>query len=524
MGRIVRYGQRLWMCLSARAALFGGVSILFAVNLGAVSQASATSLSWSSPAPLDTRPLTAVACVSVSLCIAGDDEGGVVATTSPEAGAGSWTKGTLNPLATEPILGLSCPSTTLCVAGGEYSVLTSTDPAGPASGWTQQTTEPQHPFEKEETHFGPLASVSCASASLCVADLDPGNDFDALASSTNPTGGSGAWTSTTPFLLGDHSRTPILGVSCATQSFCAAVDGAGDVIVSADPGSSGSGWTTTPVVTDALRGISCPDTSLCVAVDDSGDAVVSTDPTGGSSAWTSYGIDGGNSLTAISCASGFLCAAVDANGKVLVSTDPAAGPASWTPVAVDAGRALTAVSCTTAELCVVVDSAGYESTGTPAPQVIEGGDATAGGVLASSSSTTSLPPSITGTSGALRISRIKTERGGRIDVTVQVPAAGTATVVATTSIARAVGSRTAPPCKTRCLSKIPYGKASVDVRRADTLDLTIKPSKRALGALRSSRLLRVPIKAVFTPRNGAPTDGSETVSIHYRPVKSSQQR
>jgi hypothetical protein len=36
--------------------------------------------------------------------------------------------------------------------------------------------------------------------------------------------------------------------------------------------------------------------------------------------------------------------------------------------------------------------------------------------------------------------------------------------------------------------------------------------------------LRVPIKVVFTPRNGAPTDGSETVSIHYRPAKGSQQR
>lgn len=78
--------------------------------------------------------LAAVECPSMSLCVAVDHNGGVLSSTSPTR-TGSWKRAEVDP--GYPVLGISSPSTHLCVAFDSVhfdtaAVLTSVDPAGGA--------------------------------------------------------------------------------------------------------------------------------------------------------------------------------------------------------------------------------------------------------------------------------------------------------------------------------------------------------------------------------------------------------
>src|SRR4051812_9183625 len=75
-----------------------------------------------------------------------------------------------------------------------------------------------------------LTSVSCPSASLCVA-MDSANPSNVLTS-TNPTGGATAWTADP---IGVSGFSSIGAVSCPATTLCVAVDGAGIVYWSTDP-------------------------------------------------------------------------------------------------------------------------------------------------------------------------------------------------------------------------------------------------------------------------------------------------
>jgi hypothetical protein len=88
---------------------------------------------------------------------------------------------------------VSCPSSGLCVAvGDDGEVLTSTNPTGGTNAWTSAVADP--PFGE---HYGKtqpsLTAVSCPSANLCVAGDDAGN----VLFSTEPSGGTSAWKRTT---------------------------------------------------------------------------------------------------------------------------------------------------------------------------------------------------------------------------------------------------------------------------------------------------------------------------------------
>lgn len=81
---------------------------------------------------------------------------------------------------------ISCPTTSFCAAVDGDDVLTSTDPTL-GSSW--------EPTAIDLTES--LKSISCPTAGFCAAidgaDDHPGKVF----TSTDPTGGSGAWTPTT---------------------------------------------------------------------------------------------------------------------------------------------------------------------------------------------------------------------------------------------------------------------------------------------------------------------------------------
>src|SRR6266480_4829793 len=128
-----------------------------------------------------------------------------------------------------------------------------------------------------------LTGVSCASSTLCVAVDDEGG----VLSSTDPTGGSDAWT-----LSPVDGSAVLVGVSCPSESLCVAIDASGNVLTSTTP--------TAPVWSTA-------------AVDDAGNILTSTDPTGGAAAWTLGNVDP-NPLNGVSCAAATLCVAVDSRG------------------------------------------------------------------------------------------------------------------------------------------------------------------------------------------------------------------
>ncbi|MEA2632984.1 MAG: hypothetical protein QOE66_3203, partial [Chloroflexota bacterium] len=167
-----------------------------------------------------------------------------------------------------------------------------------------------------------LVAVSCPSAALCVA-VDPGS----FVAWPNPGGGQPAWMSTSEpsgpcpsGAAGPSCPLPLTAVSCASASFCAAVNGndafcgsapCGYVITSTDPAEGA--WTSAALPDVPLSGVSCPSTALCVAV--GGDDVVTS-----SSGWTATPISSTGELTAVSCTSASLCVAINDAGDVLSST------------------------------------------------------------------------------------------------------------------------------------------------------------------------------------------------------------
>ena len=83
-----------------------------------------------------------------------------------------------------------------------------------ASGlsWSSpQLIDSQAPY----TNPASLSDLSCPSTSLCVATDSAGN----VATSTNPTGGASAWTTTRV-----DDAYAVHGISCPTTSLCVATD------------------------------------------------------------------------------------------------------------------------------------------------------------------------------------------------------------------------------------------------------------------------------------------------------------
>jgi hypothetical protein len=504
-------------------------------------------------------PLVSVSCTSASLCVASDNVfvpptcrlckngqtyGDVATSTDPISGMSGWRVERYTAVAA-PLLGVSCPSSSLCVGAGEGLVSASSDPLGGAGTWFEELGW-VHPvlFEPETEYFGPSGAVSCASASLCVADGDSFNDFNKLLTSVDPTGGEMQWhevnsahiKGTGNKVAPPYKHAPILGVSCVSASLCVAVDAAGNVLTSVDPTSSESTWMVAPVDARPLDGISCPSEGLCVAVDASGDIVSSTNPAGGSAAWTVSSVDSAHRLTAVSCATGLsLCVAVDDEGDVLVSTDPTGGSGAWSVHDVDSSpsvsRALTAVSCPSQELCVAVDDAGYAVIGVVSSQAGTGGGEGSTTQPGTGSSSGGGPLAVV--RNIFRIVRTRVKRDGGIVLTLRAPGAGSFGAHARAVIGCAVGHEGHHPHGQRragchchmgrrpCRGDggrhhtILYGEGSAKARTAGVVTLTIRPRRAARQALRLGPL-RVLVTVTFTPMGGAPRTEKETVSVRRR--------
>jgi hypothetical protein len=148
-----------------------------------------------------------VSCAS-SLCVAADGLGYVFTSTNPTGGPGAWTATNLG--AGDAISAVSCPTASFCLgAGGGYGTVTwTTDPTGGAGAWHEVTIG----------GAATMRAASCFSPSLCAV----GGDGD-LASSTNPTGGGGAWTDK-GICGAEACDDTIASMSCPSASLCVAGD------------------------------------------------------------------------------------------------------------------------------------------------------------------------------------------------------------------------------------------------------------------------------------------------------------
>jgi hypothetical protein len=141
--------------------------------------------------------------------------------------------------------------------------------------------------------------------------------------------------------------TALTGVSCATTSFCIAIDQNAYVF-------KGNGVTWSPGIRlrtpeYAHYSVSCPTTSFCAVVGSNGWA-----DTLKNNAWgvaSHIGLD----ATAVSCSSSSFCIAVGDGGSSLVYNGSSWGPSGlWD----DASNIETGVSCTSSSFCRVVDNGG----------------------------------------------------------------------------------------------------------------------------------------------------------------------
>jgi hypothetical protein len=263
---------------------------------------------------------------------------------APALADGPFSWAVTNVDSSNDLTAVSCPSASLCVAGETGgNVVTSTNPTGGAGAWTGA-----HAAESGATIDG----VSCPSASLCVAVDAAGN----VVTSTNPTGGAGAWTTA------DVAGAGILNaISCPSASLCVAVDSSGNVVTSTDPTGGAGAWTVTHVgeLGAGFNGVSCPSAALCAVVDSAGNVVTSTAPTGGAGAWTIAHVAGAGGFRAVSCPSASLCVGTAGN-DVVTSTNPTGGAGAWTIAHVGGPGTgifvgLISVSCPSASLCVAID-------------------------------------------------------------------------------------------------------------------------------------------------------------------------
>jgi WD40 repeat protein len=190
-----------------------------------------------------------------------------------------------------------------------------------------------------------LLGLSCPTSSYCAAVDGHGN-----AATTSAPPGGWSLAKVAPALMGP--------ISCATAGSCVAAESG--AIVS----SSGGSWSA-PVTIDGnpITSIACPSSTLCVAVDNAGNVLTSN---GGTSAWTAAAVAPGQALTGVSCPTTTLCVAVGAGGIVLTSTNPGGGAGAWSATSAEPGVGLGGVSCPSRHLCVATDSAGNVLTDDPA--------------------------------------------------------------------------------------------------------------------------------------------------------------
>ena len=253
---------------------------------------------------------------------------------------------------------LSCPSTRFCVAGDGYgnamtfdgaTFCAAVDAVGAVSyfngtGWTAPATIPGSYGER-------LQSITCRSASFCVAVVHPG---EFVYSGTGWTGGD----------YGVLNQG--VSVSCPSTTWCVAVDSGGSSATY--DGSSWQRGTAYDPNGNGFNSISCASSTTCVAIDNFAN-YVSYDGTNWSDPQPV-----GAPVYALSCASASYCAA-ESDGSDIRTFDGN----SWSdPVTIDPSQGgPLALSCPSGSFCALADSTGaflsYHGAGWSKPSQLQTG-------------------------------------------------------------------------------------------------------------------------------------------------------
>jgi hypothetical protein len=196
---------------------------------------------------------------------------------------------------------LSCPTENFCLGTTEINGIV----AYQAGTWAETADSP------DDT----LIHLSCATADSCVAVGD---------SSAAVYNGS-SWRPTEKI---DPENPPgpmgLQAVSCATPTFCVAVDGAGNALAF-----DGHRWTKPDAIDPThtsyfgFTSVSCPTVSFCIAIDGLGYAFAFT-----GAHWTPLGLVDPDApstkihdlVRRVSCASPKLCMVMSYGGRVVVGT------------------------------------------------------------------------------------------------------------------------------------------------------------------------------------------------------------
>ncbi len=215
------------------------------------------------------------------------------------------------------------------IAGATFVVVPTTVAGSSTSGWST-------PRQIDPNAAG--VYVSCASASFCTAV-----DSDGYAVAYNGT----SWSAPTNVHAGDF-----LSVSCASASFCAAVN-LNNVFTF-------NGTWSGPTLIDFwgdLNSVSCASASFCMAVDNFGNTLAYNGASWTMSTSSSGILCHGNilcDLISVSCPSATFCAAVDGAGYALTFDGT-----SWSaPSEIDNGIPLYSVSCASASFCIAGNAEG----------------------------------------------------------------------------------------------------------------------------------------------------------------------
>jgi hypothetical protein len=365
-------GLRMTLCAVTTAATLAGVIVAGSVNAAAAGPAGVARSApdrAAAPAFSETRPATFngladVSCVSASFCVAVGDFLSPTVTTSYPPGivrplAEEWNGSNwlvLHGAATVGVLeAVACTSVSFCMAVGDAAAV-----AGPslAEVWNGRTWR----VVKTPPGGTDLSAVSCATASFCVAV--PGNEVSYVAEEWN----GRAWRLMN--MSGDRCISngtfdcALYGVSCPSARSCMAVGTYGNVHDGSVQGKAlrwnGRTWRDTSPPSTGLAMVSCASTSSCLAIGDNAIAW-------SGSSWRQVAAPAALWLRDLSCPRPGSCVLVGGQG---IGASPASAQAwngrTWRllrPVeAGESGRVLFNVSCWRASACMAVGLYSTESS------------------------------------------------------------------------------------------------------------------------------------------------------------------
>jgi hypothetical protein len=329
--------------------------------------AKPATLTWHSYRVPGAGPFAAVQCPSTEICVAITKHDQLWTTRNASAKHPAWKQtaglkvmGPEEDFEQQSGFNLSCPSTHLCVTSYFGDILTSTNPTGEKSAWKSTNIQPAG--AKAD---GKIDSLSCSSATLCVAGMNEwvneegGGTYLNLATTTNPTGGTSAWKVVKG--PGDY----LTSLSCGSGGVCAGGDEFGTILATATASAGATSWKEVGDVPSTLDWQTCVSAKLCLGVDDSGRPVASTRPAVAKT-WVAQKLAKGHYMRIASCAGTGFCVAAggDKQGQaMLTSTTPTRG-SSWKPAPLHIGQTIVAgLQCRSRSFCVAVGQGGLVVVG-----------------------------------------------------------------------------------------------------------------------------------------------------------------